>query len=94
VHLELSIGTFVPQIASKEEQQPQRGSVSGRIIVPRDRYSGYWRLVQDYFLEPHVFDENFFCRRYVLPAPHQCTFIDIYHVVFCLRESHVYIARF
>jgi hypothetical protein len=46
VHVELAIGTFVAQIASEEEeQQPRRGSVPGRIIVSRDRYSGYWRLM-------------------------------------------------
>jgi hypothetical protein len=95
VHLELAIRTFIAQVASKEEeQQPLRGSVSSRIIVPRDRYSGYWRLMQDYFFEPHVFGDNFFRQRYVLPAPHHCTFINIYHVVLYLREAHVYIARF
>jgi hypothetical protein len=91
VHLELAIGTFIAQIASEEEeQQPRHGSLPGCITVPRDRYSGYWRLMHDYFFEPHVFGENFFRRRYVLPAPHQCTFIDIYHVVFCLRVTCLY----
>jgi hypothetical protein len=36
------MATFIAQIAAKEEnEQPQRGSVAGRITVPRDRYSRY-----------------------------------------------------
>jgi hypothetical protein len=49
--------------------------------------------MHDYFFEPHVFGENF-RQRYVLPAPHHCTCFNIYHVMFCLREAHVYVDRF
>jgi isocitrate lyase len=57
MQLELvAVGTFVAHIASEdEEQQPRCGSMSGRITVPRDRYIRYWRLMNDYFFDPHMF---------------------------------------
>jgi hypothetical protein len=79
MHLDLAMGTFIAQIASKEEEeQPRCGSVPGRITVPRDRYNGYWRLMQDYFCEPPVFGENLFRQRYVLGGRHHCTFIPMW----------------
>jgi hypothetical protein len=59
----LTATTIVQIIEEEEEQRPHCGSVVGREIVPRDRYSGYWRLMADYFDGRPVYGENFFCHR-------------------------------
>jgi len=66
-HHELLTMTTIVQIIEEEEEEerPRRGSIVGRKTVPRDRFSGYWRLMQDYFLDPPVFDDNHFRRRLV-----------------------------
>ena len=38
---EIVTGATILQIIEEEEDRPRRGSVIGREIVPRDRYSGY-----------------------------------------------------
>jgi hypothetical protein len=40
-HKQILAATTIVQIIEEEEQRPCRGSVVGREIVPRDRYSGY-----------------------------------------------------
>jgi hypothetical protein len=71
--------TFIAQIATKEEnEQPQSGSVTCLITVPRDRYSEYWRLMHDYFCEPQMFGDNLFRQRYVLRDGQHCTFIAMW----------------
>jgi len=64
-HQELGTAMAMAQLVDEEEEEmrPRRGSVVGRQTVPRDRYSGYHRLMGDYFLDPPVFCENFFRRR-------------------------------
>ena len=57
--------TIVQIIIEEEEERPRRGSIVGRKTVPRGRFSGYWTLMQDYFLDPPVFDDNHFRRRLV-----------------------------
>ena len=66
-HHELLTMTTIVQIIEEEEEEerPRRGSIVGRKTVPRDRFSSYWRLMQDYFLDPPVFDDNHFRRRLV-----------------------------
>jgi len=77
-HHELLTMTTIVQIIEEEEERPRRGSIVGRKMVPRDRFSGYWRLMQDYFLDPPVFDDNHFrCRFRMCKA----MFIDICHAV-------------
>jgi len=63
-HHELLTMTTIVQIIEEEEEEerPHRGSIVGRKMVPRDRFNGYWRLMQDYFLDPPVFDDNHFRR--------------------------------
>jgi len=63
---EIVTGATILQIIEEEEDRPRRGSVIGREIVPRDRYSGYWRLMMDYFVDRPVYGEKFFRRRLVL----------------------------
>jgi hypothetical protein len=46
-----------------EEDEPHRGSVVGREVTYRDRYGGYHRLMQDYFVASPVYNEKFFRRR-------------------------------
>ena len=65
-HELLTMTTIVQIIEEEEEERPRRGSIVGRKMVPRDRFSGYWRLMLDYFLDPLVFDDNHFRRRLVL----------------------------
>ena len=38
---EIVTGATILQIIEEEEDRPRHGSVIGREIVPRDRYSGY-----------------------------------------------------
>ena len=64
-HELLTMTTIVQIIEEEEEERPRRGSIVGRKTVPRDRFSSYWRLMQDYFLDPPVFDDNHFRRRLV-----------------------------
>jgi hypothetical protein len=64
-HHELLTMTTIVQIIEEEEERPRHGSIVGRKMVPRDRFNGYWRLMQDYFLDPPVFDDNHFRRRLV-----------------------------
>eukprot|EP00267_Zea_mays_P032569 XP_008665976.1 uncharacterized protein LOC103644568 [Zea mays] len=51
-------------MAEEEENMPHRGSIVGRRTIPRDRYSGYFRLMQDYFIEQPVYGDNLFRRRF------------------------------
>jgi hypothetical protein len=45
------------QLAKEEdEQQPHRVSIIGHRFINRDRSSGYFRLMQDYFVENHVYN--------------------------------------
>ena len=58
------MASTVAQIIEEEEEEcHRRGSVPGRVSVPRDRYSGYWRLMADYFGDSPVYGENLFRRR-------------------------------
>ncbi|OEL24751.1 hypothetical protein BAE44_0014227 [Dichanthelium oligosanthes] len=43
--------------------EPRRGSVVGRQMVQRDKYSGHRRLTADYFDDPPVYNDNIFRRR-------------------------------
>jgi hypothetical protein len=65
-HELLTATTIVQIIDNEEEERPHRGSVVGRKTVPRDKYSDYWRLMQDYFQDPPVYRDNHFHRRLVL----------------------------
>lgn len=55
--------TTIARMAEEEENMPHRGSIVGRRTIPRDRYSGYFRLMQDYFIEQPVYGDNLFRRR-------------------------------
>jgi hypothetical protein len=68
---ELLTMTLSSQITNEEETQVHRGSVIGRQVVPRDQYSGYIRLMNDYFVENPVYGENLFRHRSVFL---QCQF--------------------
>jgi hypothetical protein len=60
-----------------EENKPnsRRGSIVGRRTIARDRYSGYCRLMEDYFVSNSVYGENLFRRRLVSNyLPKLCTF--------------------
>ena len=48
-----------------EEEKPHvhRGSVPGRRIIHRDRSSGYARLVEDYFADIPMYNDDIFRRR-------------------------------
>ena len=64
------LATTMARIAEEEEENtahPRRGSVVGRRTIPRDRYSGYCRLMEDYFVDNPVYGDNLFRRRLVLP---------------------------
>ena len=63
---EIVTGATILQIIEEEEDRPRHGSVIGREIVPRDRYSGYWRLMMDYFVDRPVYGEKFFRRQLML----------------------------
>lgn len=56
--------TTIARMAEEEENMPHRGSVVGRRTIPRDRYSGYFRLMQDYFIQQPVYGDNLFRRRF------------------------------
>jgi hypothetical protein len=58
--------TVVVQVLHEEEERERlhRGSVVGREIVKRDKYDGYHHLMKDYFLNPSIFSETFFRRRF------------------------------
>jgi hypothetical protein len=63
---EIVAATVIVQLLQEEEElQPRRGSVFGRQVVPRDRLSGHFRLMADYFVPNPVYDDDFFRRRYV-----------------------------
>jgi hypothetical protein len=61
--VDLITSTVVTHFACDEEEEPHRGSVIGRRVIPRDRYSGYVRLMNDYFVDNPVYPEYFFQRR-------------------------------
>jgi hypothetical protein len=53
-----------------EEENEERvyiSSIPSRRTIPRDRYSGYVRLMEDYFVANPVYGENLFHRRFVDP---------------------------
>jgi hypothetical protein len=52
-------------VEEEEESRPTRGSVIGRQVVSRDRHSGHYRLMADYFVSDPIYDDDFFRRRYV-----------------------------
>ena len=56
----------IAMLAEEEDEAPHRGSVVGRRTVPRDRYNVLFRLRQDYFIDPPVFNDHLFRRRFVL----------------------------
>lgn len=58
--LDLITLTVVTHFACDEEEEPHRGSVIGRRVIPRDRYSGYVRLMNDYFVDNPVYPEYYF----------------------------------
>jgi hypothetical protein len=47
-----------------EEIHVHRGSVVGRRVINRDRESGYVRLMQDYFSDNPVYNDDIFRRRF------------------------------
>lgn len=69
---EISVAIVQLADGEEEEHQPHRGSVHGRATVDRDRYTGRLRLMQDYFVDPPVYDERFFQRRYVSIGHRNC----------------------
>ena len=46
----------------EEEEAPHRGSVFGHRVIHRDRNSGYFRLMMDYFSESPVYGDEVFRR--------------------------------
>jgi hypothetical protein len=68
VYDDILVATTIARIGTEEEENkpnPRRGSIVGRRIIARDRYSGYFRLMEDYFVSNSVYGENLFCRRLV-----------------------------
>jgi hypothetical protein len=64
-------------VADEEEKlHVHRGSVPGRRIIHRDRSSGYARLVQCYFADIPVYNDDIFRRRYY-PGYHCFIFVPI-----------------
>ncbi|PUZ55532.1 hypothetical protein GQ55_5G220300 [Panicum hallii var. hallii] len=43
---------------NEERERVYVGSVLGRRTIPRNRYSGYMRLMEDYFVENPVYGET------------------------------------
>jgi hypothetical protein len=41
--------TTIAQLAQEEDERPHCGSVVGRQVIFRDRYAGFFHLMQDYF---------------------------------------------
>jgi hypothetical protein len=70
--------TAIVQVLHEEEEQERlhRGSIVGRETVKWDKYDRYHRLMKDYFLNPPIFGENFFRRRFgsLLMACSICSF--------------------
>jgi hypothetical protein len=51
------LATTIACIGTEEEENkpnPRRGSIVGRRTIARDRYSGYCRLMEDYFVSNSV----------------------------------------
>jgi hypothetical protein len=51
---------IVQTLVEEEESRPRRGSVIGRQVVHRDRLSGHYRLMEDYFVPNPIYDDDFF----------------------------------
>ena len=60
---ELITLTVATLVACEEEEDRHRGSIMGRRVIRRDRYSGYIRLMNDYFVDNPVYPEYYFQRR-------------------------------
>jgi hypothetical protein len=68
VYDDILVATTIARIGTEEEENkpnPRRGSIVGRRTIARDRYSGYCRLAEDYFVSNSVYGENLFRRRLV-----------------------------
>jgi hypothetical protein len=70
----MCLATLASMGEDENEERVYIGSVPGRRTIPRDRYSGYIRLMEDYFVANPVYGENLFRRR----------FVDPNHLTFCL----------
>jgi hypothetical protein len=58
--------TITQLVQIEEEEEPcWGGSVLGRRIVPRNRFSGYRLLYADYFVDEPVFNDDVFRPRFV-----------------------------
>jgi hypothetical protein len=55
--------TTIAQLAQEEDERPHCGSVVGRQVIFRDRYAGFFRLMQDYFVDSPVYNARMFRRR-------------------------------
>jgi hypothetical protein len=60
---DLVMAATITQLVQIEEEEPSwGGSVLGRRIVPRNRFSGYRLLYADYFVDEPVFNDDVFRR--------------------------------
>jgi hypothetical protein len=71
------VTTIVEMAEAESEEQPRRGWIMGCTAVPRNRYSGHWRLMFDYFIDGPVYEDDTFCRRYGL----------LHGILQCLRNE-------
>jgi hypothetical protein len=61
---EEEIKKCVVVVATLRKKRHWGGSVIGHKTYNRDRIGGHIRLMNDYFIERHLFDPNIFHRRY------------------------------
>lgn len=67
---DLLAASTIVQLCKEEEEEPRwGGSVPGRQMVPRDRFTGHQRLHADYFCDDPVYKEDVFRRRLVFIHP-------------------------
>ncbi|KAL6637454.1 hypothetical protein ACP70R_025026 [Stipagrostis hirtigluma subsp. patula] len=64
----IALGVLADMVKKKRKKK-HGGSIPGRQIVRRNIASGNWRIVQDYFADPPVYNEKFFRRRFRMSKP-------------------------
>ena len=78
---EEAVSLVVISNIADEDEQVHRGSVIGRRVIPRDRYIGYIRLMNDYFVDNPVYGENMFRRRFELFLPMPIWFQNVCQIL-------------
>ncbi|XP_024177898.1 uncharacterized protein LOC112183795 [Rosa chinensis] len=55
---------LIKRVVEERERPIRRGSIKGRIVVPRYITKGHENLYRDYFADPPIFSDNVFRRRF------------------------------